>query len=214
MPYRNFWAEPEGKNRLWRTKPVWGDKIKMDFKKFISVVWNGFVFHRIRRVADFYEQCWNLQVHKRNCLDQQNLFSLSERTLWHVIRFCILPAENTRFSPSAVLPDKEYSCIFMTIKWFVFATLLSVLTHLWQHHATCNIRCFSLFAVWKPKCCAVTEVYKNRRFVLYVGLSCYCWPLKICPPTCTLTCVSCVTLCIPSVCSILRRRLKCISLLY
>jgi len=27
----------------------------MDFKKIISVVWNGFVFYRIRRVADFYE---------------------------------------------------------------------------------------------------------------------------------------------------------------
>jgi hypothetical protein len=27
----------------------------MDFKKYIRVVWNGFVFHRIGRVADFYE---------------------------------------------------------------------------------------------------------------------------------------------------------------
>lgn len=33
---------------------MWEDKIKMDFKKYITV-WNGFVFHRIGRVTDFYE---------------------------------------------------------------------------------------------------------------------------------------------------------------
>jgi len=27
----------------------------MDFKKYITVVWNGFVFHRIWRVTYFYE---------------------------------------------------------------------------------------------------------------------------------------------------------------
>ena len=41
MPYINLWAEPEGKNRLWRNKPVWEDKIKWISKKLFR--WYGMV---------------------------------------------------------------------------------------------------------------------------------------------------------------------------
>lgn len=67
---------------------------------------------------------WTLQVHKINFLDQQNLFSFTERTLWHVIRFCILPVENTRFCPISSVAwqgvqlcfqDDKMICVFISV---------------------------------------------------------------------------------------------------
>lgn len=157
--------------------------------------------------------CWTLQVHKRNYLDQQNLFSLSERTLWHVIRFCILSAANTRFSPISSVTWQGVQLYFQDDKMICVCNSVVSLNSFMATPCYVQHRVFFSLRGLKAEMLRCNWGVQEQKFRTLLRSVLLLLTAKNLFPTGNLTFVSCVMLCLPSVCHILRRRLKCIALL-